>query len=192
MSKRVLCLIMDGVEELELVAPVDLLRRAGVEVVMVAVGSELWVTGRNGIRLSADSTLEEVIEMYEGHFDSWDALLLPGGPGVQALREDGRAGAIARIFDDDKGWVAAICAAPRILVDAGLLAKRQATAHQGVWEHIPNLVKDKAVVVDDRVMTSMGAGTSIDFGMALVRELMGKEVAEKVAEGTMDAFRGCV
>ena len=89
MKKRVLCLLSDGFEEVEFVTPVDILRRAGVEVVSAGM-KERMATGRNGIRIEADVMIDDVDPL------SFDLLFLPGGPGVGALREDGRAAGIAR------------------------------------------------------------------------------------------------
>ncbi|MFM8720215.1 MAG: DJ-1/PfpI family protein, partial [Chthoniobacterales bacterium] len=109
MSKRVLCLVADGVEELELIAPVDVLRRAGAEVVMAAVGEGIHLTGRNGITLHADALL--------GDLDpgTFDLLLIPGGAAVTKLRADGRPADLAARFAGEGKPVAAICAGPLVL-----------------------------------------------------------------------------
>src|SRR4051812_24844364 len=100
MQKRVLCLIADGFEEIEMVTPVDLLRRAGVKVVIAAL-AEGPVTGRCGIRVEPDVLLAEVDPA------GFDLLFIPGGPGVKALRSDGRAAALAREFHDAGKKIAA-------------------------------------------------------------------------------------
>ena len=105
MMKRVLCLVADGVEELELVAPVDVLRRAGCEVVLAAVGEGIHVTGRNGITLHADTRLDEVVAA------DFEALLLPGGPAVKTLMADERVLGLCRKFAEEDKGLAAICAA---------------------------------------------------------------------------------
>jgi len=94
MSKRVLCLLAPGFEEIEAVTPIDLLRRADVEVVVASITREVLVTGRCGLTLRADATLDEVAT---GDFD---LLFLPGGPGVKTLRADGRAARLARAYAD--------------------------------------------------------------------------------------------
>ena len=105
MKTRVLCLQVDGFEEIELVTPVDLLRRAGVEVV-IAVLHGAGAVGRSGIRTEADASLSEI------HGKDFDLLLIPGGPGVGELRRDGRPAELAREFSAAGKPVAAICAAP--------------------------------------------------------------------------------
>jgi 4-methyl-5(b-hydroxyethyl)-thiazole monophosphate biosynthesis len=173
MSIRVLCLLTDGFEELETIAPVDLLRRAGVEVVVVSMGQVL-LTGRNGIRMMADVCFEDV------DVGSFDLLLLPGGPGVAKLRADGRAGDCARYFVVSGKPVAAICAAPLILMDAGLLDGKRFTAFPGVWAELGGCL-DERVVEDGLLITSRGAGTSLDFAFAVVARLCGKEKARALA-----------
>ncbi|MEO5714271.1 MAG: DJ-1 family glyoxalase III [Luteolibacter sp.] len=177
MKKRVLCLLVDGFEEIETVTPVDLLRRAGVEVVMASLGQGT-VTGRCGIRIEPDTSLDTVA------FADFDLLLIPGGPGVAALRADGRPAALARDFHEAGKTVAAICAAPLVLKDAGLLEGRSITAHSAAYDELPGVSADR-VVIDGNLITSRGAGTALDFGLALVRRLAGDAAAEDVAKSIM-------
>ena len=169
MTKRVLCIITDGFEEIETVAPVDLLRRAGAEVVVAAIGDGIHVTGRCHITMHADARLDDVKDQ---HFDM---LLIPGGPHVAALRADGRAAALAKSYAAAGRPVAAICAAPTVLADAGLLAGKRATAHPSVIDVLTGAnTSDERVVVDDGIVTSRGAGTAMDFALALVRMMVGE------------------
>jgi 4-methyl-5(b-hydroxyethyl)-thiazole monophosphate biosynthesis len=177
MSKRVLCLLVDGFEEIETIAPVDLLRRAGVEVVLASLG-EITVTGRCGIRVEADVALDGL------NSQNFDLLLLPGGPGVAEMRRDGRAAALAREFAGAGKVVAAICAAPLVLNDAGLLESRRFTAHFSAHGELPG-VSSERVVIDENLITSRGAGTALEFGFALVECLVGKNVAAEVARSVM-------
>jgi protein deglycase len=179
MAKRALCLLAAGFEEIETVAPVDLLRRAGAEVVLASLTSEIGVKGRCGVTLQADAALSEV----EGQ--DFDLLLIPGGPGVSALRADGRPARLAQAFAAKGKPVAAICAAPMVLKDAGLLLGRRFTAHFSVRDELPELLASERVVEDGLLITSRGAGTAIDFGLALVRRLFGEQKAEAVAQAIM-------
>lgn len=179
MSKRALCLVAEGFEELELVAPVDVLRRAGVEVVLAVVGSSRDVRGRNGIVLRADADLDDAAR---GDFD---LLLIPGGPAVAALRADGRPATLARGFAERGCLVAAICAGPLVLKDAGLLEGRRFTAHASVEPELPEALTGERVVEDGPVITSRGAGTALEFGLALVDRLCGPEEEAKVALAIM-------
>jgi protein deglycase len=177
--KRVLCLLAPGFEEIEAVTPIDLLRRAEVEVVVASVVRELVLTGRSGLTLHADVTLDELAG---GDFD---LLFLPGGPGVKTLRSDGRAARLARAYVEVGKTVAAICAAPTVLADAGLLAGRRFTAHSSVAAELPQMLEAERVVEDGPIVTSRGAGTALDFGLALVRRLCGAEMATRVAQAVM-------
>lgn len=179
MSQRVLCLLVDGFEEIEALTPVDLLRRAGAEVVLASVSGERVVTGRCGIVVQPNARLEDVNPA------EFNLLLLPGGPGVKALRADGRAAQIAAAFEKAGKPVAAICAAPTILADADLLAGKRFTAHFSVWDELPASLGGERVVEDGRLLTSRGAGTALDFGLALVRRLFGEAKAKDVAESIM-------
>lgn len=179
MKKRVLCLVADGVEELELVAPVDVLRRAGAEVVMAAIGDGIHITGRNGMVLHADTTLAE-----EGP-EGFDLLFVPGGAAVGALRKDGRAADLARKFVAAGKPVAAICAGPLVLEDAGLLEGRRFTAHFSVANELPGAQTGERVMEDGLIMTSRGAGTALEFGLAMVDRLFGEAKEEEIARAIM-------
>lgn len=179
MKPRVLALLTDGFEEIELVAPVDLLRRAGAEVVLASIGDNRSVRGRCDIVLQTDALFMEVGEQ------TFDLLLLPGGPGVKALRGDGRPAKWARAQVDAGRPVAAICAAPTILGDAGLLHDRRFTAHASVHDELPRAMGDQRVVEDGLLITSRGAGTALEFGLALVRRLFGPDKADEIARAIM-------
>ena len=179
MPKRVLCLLVDGFEEIEALTPVDLLRRAGAEVVLASLAPGRHVTGRCQITVHADALLADTVD------EPFDLLLIPGGPGVAALRADGRPARLAADFARAGKPVAAICAAPTVLADAGLLAGKRFTAHFSVYDELPSALPAERVVEDGLLITSRGAGTAFDFGLALVRRLFGAERAKEVAESTM-------
>jgi len=179
MPKRVLCLLVDGFEEIEALTPVDLLRRAGAQVVLASLAPERLVTGRARVTVRADAAWADV--MHEG----FDLLLIPGGPGVAALRADGRPAQLAADFAKAGKPVAAICAAPTVLADAGLLKGRRFTAHFSVYDELPSALPAERVVEDGVLITSRGAGTALDFGFALVRRLFGEEKAQEIATSIM-------
>lgn len=177
-----LCLLVHGFEEIETLAPVDLLRRAGVEVTLASLDNGpdgLWVTGRCGIVVRANRRLSEVIDGPQ------DLLLIPGGPGVKELRADGRAARLARRFVEAGRQVGAICAAPTVLSDAGLLNGRRFTAHFSVHGELPAALGSERVVEDGPLVTSRGAGTALDFGLTLVRRLCGETKAAEIAAAIM-------
>lgn len=168
-----------GFEEIETVAPVDLLRRAGVEVVVASLTGEKLVTGRCQITVQADASLADVVDQ------DFDLLLIPGGPGIKAVRADGRAAKLAQAYTQAGKPVAAICAAPTVLLDAGLLAGKRFTSHAGVLAELPASQVQERVVEDGNLITSRGAATSVDFGLALVRRLCGDAAVAEVSKGIM-------
>ena len=179
MPKKVLCLMVSGLEEIETVAPVDLLRRAGVEVTLAALNGAHVVKGRSNVSLQADAALSAL------DVKQFDLLLLPGGPGVKVLRADGRPAQLARDFALAGKTVAAICAAPLVLADAGLLTGRKFTAHFSTQSELPQALHSEKVVQDGNLITSRGAGTAIEFGLTLVRCLCGEAAAQDVAKAIM-------
>jgi 4-methyl-5(b-hydroxyethyl)-thiazole monophosphate biosynthesis len=179
MKKRVLCLLAPGFEEIETVVPVDLLRRAEAEVIIASVNGEKLVTGRCGMTVQADTTLAEVEQQ------PFEALFLPGGPGVKILREDGRPAKLAKACATQGNLVAAICAAPMVLLDAGLLTGKRFTAHFSVHANLPGVLANERVVKDGNLLTSRGAGTAVEFGLELVCELFGEAKAKEVADAIM-------
>lgn len=172
----ILTILAEGFEEVEAITPIDLWRRAGIEVTTAAIGETIHVTGRNGITLHADTTLATVPADA-----SFDALFLPGGPGVKHLRADARVRQRVLMQPAGRGWLLAICAAPTVLHDAGLLVGGRFTAHPSVAEELPEMRNDQRVVVDGRIITSRGAGTALDFGLEVVRRLVSPAEATKVA-----------
>ncbi|MFA6286246.1 MAG: DJ-1 family glyoxalase III [Opitutaceae bacterium] len=171
----VLAILPEGFEELEAVAPIDLLRRADAEVTVAALGETIHVTGRNGLTMHADTTLSAVGESV------FDLLLLPGGPGVALMRSDPRVRSTVLLHHKADRWLAAICAAPAVLHDAGLLAGRRYTAHFSVANELTAILADKRVVADGRLLTSRGAGTAVDFGLLLVEKLVSPEKSAEIA-----------
>ncbi len=167
--------IADGSEELEAVAPIDLLRRAGVSVTIAGVPS-VDVSGRSGLQILADVPLEAIAE------EEYDLIVLPGGPAFKRLRHDETLRALLSRHVAAGKPIGAICAAPTILADAGLLAGRSFTAHFSVADELVGLDSSRAVVEDGCLITSQGAGTAIEFALALVRRLLGEAAAAEVAE----------
>jgi 4-methyl-5(b-hydroxyethyl)-thiazole monophosphate biosynthesis len=173
--KRVLVPLAEGFEELEAVTIIDVLRRAGIDVVVASLASSP-VTGAHGIRLAADTPLGALAEQ------EFDMIALPGGmPGAEHLRKDARIAEIIRRLYDKGRPVAAICAAPMVLAAAGVLEGRRATSYPGFLKDAQGAtVVGDAVVVDRGVITSRGPGTALDFALALVTELAGPSVRAAV------------
>jgi 4-methyl-5(b-hydroxyethyl)-thiazole monophosphate biosynthesis len=181
----VLVILPEGFEELEAVAPIDVLRRAGCIVTLAALGPARRVVGRNQITLEADTLLSDLPAATPtpapATAPTWDCLLLPGGPGVAALRASSAVRELVACHHAAGKLLAAICAAPAVLHDAGLLAGRRYTAHPSVANELPAILADQRVVLDGRLLTSRGAGTALDFGLALVSALVSPEKSAEIA-----------
>jgi 4-methyl-5(b-hydroxyethyl)-thiazole monophosphate biosynthesis len=176
MAKTVLTLLADGFEEIEATAPIDLLRRAEAEVTVASCSDSLDVTGRSTITLRADTLLSQIPEPL-----AFDLLVLPGGPAVFELRKRPEIIDLIRDFADTGKPIGAICAAPLLLLDAGVITSDSTcTAHGSTEEKIPQLSKNKAVVQDGQIITSRGAGTAVEFGLSLIKELFGEENANEI------------
>jgi 4-methyl-5(b-hydroxyethyl)-thiazole monophosphate biosynthesis len=171
----VLVILANGFEEVEAVTPIDVLRRAGAEVTVATTGDGVHVTGRNRVTLHADTTLSAVAGA------EFDCVVLPGGPGVSLLRNDSRVLDIVRRQHARGGWIAAICAAPVVLKAAGILDGMRFTAHFSVGAELPDALQDERVVLDGKLITSRGAGTSLDFALLLAEQLFSREKASEIA-----------
>ena len=178
MSKaRILVPLAPGFEELEAVTIVDVLRRAGLEVVVAGLQPGP-VRGSHDIALQPDAELSAV----DGA--SFQMMVLPGGmPGAENLRRDPRVIALLKQLHAAGKHVAAICAAPMVLAEAGLLEGRPATAYPGFREKLAgaNVVSDLRVVKAGKIVTSQGPGTAFEFALTLVRRLRGPDVERQVA-----------
>ncbi len=178
--KKVLIPLAPGFEEIEALAVVDILRRAGAEVVMAGT-VEGPIRGRNNIRVLADKDLDETLD------DDFDMIVLPGGAeGTRHLKEDRRITRILHDFQKAEKLITAICAAPTVLAAAGLTKGRAITGHPGVREELrAENFSEKRVVVDGNIITSRGPGTALEFAFCLVTILFGKEKAEEVNAGVL-------
>ncbi len=175
--KRVLLILSHGFEEMEAVTPIDLLRRAGITVVSASTGPELLVEGGRGIRVQADQMLSECLSQ------AFDMVILPGGPGVDRLRKDERVLELVRRTHAAGTPLAAICAAPLILADAGVAAGHTLTSFPSARAELQGQVKaysEARVVEDGNLITSRGAGTSEEFALILIAFLEGPAAAEEI------------
>ncbi len=172
----------EGFEEIEAVAPGDLLRRAGLEVRYAGIGG-LEVTGSHRLTLTADCTIDEVSP------SDMEMIVLPGGlRGVASIRANERALALTRTAFAQNRFVAAICAAPTILAELGITNGRRATCYPGMENQMGSaIMQDSPAVVDGKVITGRAAGAALDFGLELVRQLRGPEAAKKVADSVVYA-----
>jgi 4-methyl-5(b-hydroxyethyl)-thiazole monophosphate biosynthesis len=178
MTPKVLVPIADGTEEIEAVCIIDVLRRAGAEVVVASVG-EKEVTCSRGVRLVADKLVSEC------KADTFDLIALPGGiPGAENLRDSVDLAELLKKQAGAGGFFGAICASPAVVLQThGLLENRQATTHPGFVDQLTsNDSIESRVVVDGNCVTSRGPGTALEFALKLVELLYGEDKAREVGE----------
>ncbi|MCM8812559.1 MAG: DJ-1/PfpI family protein [Candidatus Omnitrophica bacterium] len=173
-----------GFEEIEAITAIDMLRRAGITVSAAAIGSELKVRGAHDIVVEADTMLESL-------FLVPDALVLPGGmPGAENLAKSPRLDGLLRQCRDQRKVIAAICAAPAVvLAPKGFLDGRRATCYPGCEQQFSRATTyvNEGVVVDGRLITAGGPGTALAFSLAIVRALCGAVAAEAIGERALAA-----
>ncbi len=175
-----LIILAEDFEELEAITVMDLFVRAGIEVTRAGLHPGLVRASRN-TRIQPDVHLDELANQ------SFDIVVLPGGlPGADHLAADARVKALLQKQHQEDKWIAAICAAPRALIRAGVCEGKRITAYPGALEGFDlagvALCSD-AVVVDGKLVTSRGPGTAMDFALELIGVLEGEGVREKVEKG---------
>lgn len=176
---RVYVFLADGFEEIEGLTVVDILRRAGVETSMVSITDDLQVIGSHQIPIRTDICIKDA------NFDDAELLVLPGGmPGTLHLGQCRILTDQLVRFSKDGRKVAAICAAPSVLGDLGILKGKRACCYPGFEERLAGAeVAFDKVTVDGNVTTSRGMGTAIPFALALVEQLVSKEKAAELKKG---------
>lgn len=175
--KKVCIFLAEGFEEIEALTVVDLLRRAAIDIEMIAVTGSKEVTGSHNITVLADELLEEI------DFDTVDMLVLPGGmPGTKNLEANDK---LMNELDDfyKKGKdIAAICAAPRILGHRGMLKGIKACSFPEFESHLDGAeVSKNPVETAGNIITGRGMGCAIDFGLAIIEKIKGREEADTLA-----------
>jgi len=192
-AQKVLLPLADGFEEIEAITVIDVLRRAGINVLIAdlgeagrsdtgVVGGAHLVRGAHEIELATDLTIDDV------DLAEVEAVILPGGlPGATNLRDDPRVLAACKYMADRGRWVAAICAGPIVLAEAGLLDGHEATSYPAFRDRLGSakVVTDETVVISGRVMTSSGPGTALDFALSLVAVLSGPELAVEISKAML-------
>lgn len=175
-AKKAYVFTADGLEEVEALTAVDLLRRGGIETVMVSLTDSLTVTGSHGIVFQADALFDSC------GFSDADALVLPGGmPGTLHLKDhQGLAQELKKAAADGK-YVCAICAAPRVIGLLGLLEGQTATCYPGNEQFLLGArTTENPVEVSGKFITSRGVGTAVEFALAIVSQLQGAEAAARL------------
>ena len=175
---RVYVFLADGFEEIEGLTVVDLLRRAGIDLVTVSVMGEKEINGAHQIKVLADTLIEEITP------DKGDMLVLPGGmPGTLHLRDCERLTGFLKTANEAESPIAAICAAPTVFGGLGFLKDKTAVCYPGMEEGLTGAkVSTEPVVTDGHITTSRGLGTAIAFALRLISILKGEEKARAIGE----------
>lgn len=179
MNKKMAVFLAEGFEEGEAIVPIDIARRGGVEVTTVSIGDDIHVTGSHGIEVKADAMLSSIDPA------EYDMLMLPGGmPGTANLEASEQVKDALLKANEEGRYVAAICAAPRLLGKLGILDGKNATVYPGNEEHLKNAKYDSRAkaVTDGNVITARGMGCALEFGREIVTALVDISKAKEVLE----------
>lgn len=176
--KNIAVHLADGFEEIEAVNIIDVLRRAELNVTVISVTGNLEVKGSHGIKIITDQLFDEV------NYEFIDMIILPGGmPGSANLNE--HLGLREQIlnFYENKKLLGAICAAPMVFGNLGILKNKKATCYPGFENQLHGaIVTNENIELSDNIITGKGAGVAIDFALKITEILKGKTIAEKLAE----------
>lgn len=183
MTKKVALFIENGSEELELIAPLDVMRRANLEVDVISANNEDFITSAHNVKIMADKKINEVNNILD-----YDAIVIPGGmPGSTLLRDNKKIIEFYQTMYNSGKLVAAICAAPIVLSAAGITNDKEVTAYPGFDKEInyKHYNSDKAVVIDKNVITAQGPAVAILFGYEIVNYLLQDNTAEDVKQAML-------
>lgn len=174
-NKKVYVFLTDNVEETEAITVIDMLRRAEIEAVTVSITGNILVVGSHGIRFYADALFDEL------DFSDGDMLILPGGPGTESYKKHEKLIRLIRYYYDNKKYIAAICAAPTVFAEIGLLNGKTAVGYTDMLEKYEGInISDEPVVQDGLIVTSKGPATAMHFAAEIIEILKGAETAKDV------------
>lgn len=179
----VLIPLADGVEPMEAVTIIDVLRRASIHVTTVSLTEHITVHAAHDIKIAADTTWSAI------NLDDFGAIVLPGGgKGTEILKSDTRVLDAVRQFAREKRHIAAICAAPTVLAKAGILTGRTATCYPTCAEELGEAYEPAPVIADENIITSQGPGTALLFALVLVQHFKGEELANQIADALLTSI----
>lgn len=177
--KKVYVLLAEGFELIEALTPVDVLRRCGADVKTVSISEDNFVTSAQKVTVKSDLLLNES-NLHDG-----DMLILPGGyPGYENLGKDSNVGELVKFYAKEGKYIGAICGAPSVLACNGIGEGKMVTCHTSIKDAMSKYsYQDKDVVQDEKIITGVGAGHSLDFVLKLAENLFSEEVLTKVKTG---------
>lgn len=173
-------LLANGFEEIEAIAPIDILRRGGVDVIIIGVEEDIIKSARN-VAIKTDITIDKISA------DDIDMVVIPGGVGgVDNIKKSQKAKELINAMSSKKKYIGAICAGPTALKAFGVVENKKVTSHPSVKiEFDPNLYQEDTVVEDENIITSRGPATAMMFGFRLLEKLTSKEKAKEIAKAML-------
>jgi 4-methyl-5(b-hydroxyethyl)-thiazole monophosphate biosynthesis len=178
-NKKLIVPLAEGFEEIEVITIIDILRRAEIDVISVGLKS-LRVRGSHNILVEADTNLEEVKNT------DFDGIVLPGGMlGVSNLKNDMRIIRMVKTLFKERKLITAICAAPLVLYEAGVLNGKKFTVHPSLSDQIPLYPLSEQVVVDENVVTGQACGAALKFSFKIVEKLLGRDKVSEVNKSVL-------
>jgi len=175
--KRIAVMLANGFEEIEAIAVIDVLRRAEFDVTTVSINEKCEVTGSHQVQILADKVFGDV------SFDLFDMIVLPGGmPGASHLNEQSGLREQILNFHEQNKWLGAICAAPLVFGNLGILKNKKATCYPGYENQLHGaIVTSEESEVSGKIITGKGAGVAIQFALKIVEQLKGETIATELA-----------
>lgn len=175
---KVAITLVEGFEIVEAMAPVDMLRRANINIDILSVFNTEFVNSAQNVQVRCDKNLSDA------NLDEYDLIILPGGAGTKNYYDSELLlNAIKKQYESNK-YLAGICAAPSVFANLGLLEDKHATSFPTFTQYLidgkAKLIEDKKVVIDSKIITARGASASIEFGLTLVEILLGKEKRKEI------------
>lgn len=178
---KVLVFLAEGFEEIEAITIIDILRRANVSVLTASIQEKKSVIGSHGVEVIADALAKDAVS--DSQINSYDMVILPGGlPGSTNLNDSPYVAKALKNQLSQSKWISAICAAPMVLCNHGIVSGKKITHYPDSVKNLNGaLYENKQIVVDGKITTSQGPGTSLAFALQLVENLCGKKVADTLA-----------
>lgn len=192
--KKVAIMIADGSEDIEAIAPVDILRRAEIPVDLIGISSSKEVSTQSGITIKVDKTLKDIcnLQNYDEFVQNYDMIVLPGGmTGANNFANSENLINILKIFNEKNKYIASICASPAIvLTKAEIVNNKKITSYPGnefknMLENAGAIYKEDIIVIDGNLITSRGPATAIPFAYKLVEILKNENLSKEVASGML-------
>ena len=170
--------LANGFEEIEALTPIDMLKRAGIDVMSVSINDTVEVVGTHNIKVLADATIDSI------NIENIDAVVLPGGlPGADNLRMNKKVNEFIDEATRQNKYICAICASPRTLGEKGLLVGKKATCFPGFEKYLKGAVTvDEGCVRDGNIITAKSMGKSIEFAKEIIAALKDKDTSEKIVQ----------